>query len=77
MMASRSSCDQVLNIVLMISRNFSLSKTLGSSFLKYWMKSYKIKYVPENFLKKKLISSRQPKSAGTHIKILKAATSCV
>lgn len=52
MMASRSSCDQVLNIVLMISRNFSLSRTLGSSFLKYWMKSYKIKYVPGNFWRK-------------------------
>lgn len=46
MMASRSSCDQVLNIVLIISRNFSLSRTLGSSFLKYWIKSYRIKYVP-------------------------------
>lgn len=39
MMASRSSWDHVLKMVLMISRNFSLSRTLGSSFLKYWIKS--------------------------------------
>lgn len=47
MMASRSSCDQFLKMVLMISRNLSRSRMLGSSFLKYWMKSYRMKYVPE------------------------------